>query len=381
MRILHLITKLGLGGAETQLLVLAQAMHAQGHDIRVVTLIPGGENAQRLRKAGIQLDDLGMRRGLPTPWGIFRLVRLLRAWRPDVVQSWLYHADLVATIAAHFASVPALLWNLRCSVLDPGDHSRLLFLIIRLLARLSGYPDCIISNSAAGRQFHRQMGYSPQRWQVIPNAIYTDRYKPSEKARLDLRSELGVPEDALLVALVARFHPMKDHRCFLQAVAPIAALQPKLHVVLVGQGMDVANSALGSLLADTGLQGQVHLLGARTDMPLLQAAWDIAVSASYSEGFSNTIAEAMACGVPCVSTAVGDAQLLLGDTGRLVPAKEPLAMQKALQELLQLSPVQRRTMGMAARRRIETEFSPGKMVARYLMTYRELQAQSNKCSV
>lgn len=374
MRILHLITRLGLGGAESQLLVLALAMRDQGHEIRVVTLVPGGENAEKLRRAGIQVDDLGMRQGRPMPWALIRLLRLLWKWRPDILQSWLYHADFLATLASYFSRVPVLSWNLRCSVLDPGDHSRLLFMIIRQLARWSGYPDCIISNSIAGREFHRQMGYAPRCWQVIPNAIDTEKYQPSMQARQKLRSELGVPEDALLIALVARFHPMKDHGCFLRAVAPILAEHAKLQVVLAGPDVDRETPELATLLENTGLDGhkRVHLLGARTDMPALQAAWDIAVSASYSEGFSNTIAEAMACGVPCVSTAVGDAQLLLGDTGRLVPAKDPPAMQKAMQELLQLPPERRQALGKAARKRITTEFSREQVVQRYLMTYREL---------
>ncbi len=376
MRILHLITRLGLGGAEAQLLALATAMREQGHEIRVVTLIPGGENAARLRNAGIQLDDLGMRRGLPTPWAIFRLLRLLREWRPDVLQSWLYHADLVATVASTFHRVPVLLWNLRCSVLEPRDHSRMLFMIIHLLARWSGIPDCIIANSSAGRDFHEQMGYSPRCWQVIPNAIDTLKYKPSEQARHEVREELGLPDGALLIALVARFHPMKDHECFLRAAAPLMADHAGLNIVLVGPDIEPENSMLTGLLQKAGLQDRVHLLGSRTDMPRLQAAWDIAVSASYSEGFSNTIAEAMACGVPCVSTTVGDAELLLGDTGRLVPPRDPAAMHNALKELLQLSGEQRKTLAAAARQRICAGFTVHKVVERYLTTYRRLLQQA-----
>jgi len=371
MRILHLITKLGLGGAEAQLVELAVAMRKQGHEVRVVTLIPGGENAKRLRDAKIQLDDLGMHRGVPTLCAIFRLAQLLREWRPDVLQSWLYHADLLATIVTPFAKSTALVWNVRCSVLDPCDHSRFLFMIIRQLARWSKYPVAVVTNSSSGREFHDQIGYRPRRWHVIPNAIDTEKYRPSDSARDEVRAELGLRKDTLLIALVARFHPMKDHRSFLTAVKPIMDEYPDVHVALVGPGIELGNPELARLIVDADFQDRLHLLGSRIDMPRLQAAWDIAVSASYSEGFSNTIAEAMACGVPCVSTEAGDAALLLGNTGRLVPLRDSEAMGIAVRELLGLSIKERRALGVAARRRIEMEFGLSRVVEHYLQIYRD----------
>lgn len=369
MRILHLITSLGIGGAESQLTALAISMRDAGHEVRVLSLLPGGENTVRLRNAGVVVEDLGIRQGLPLLSALWRLIRILRSWQPQIVQSWLYHADVLATMANRLARGRALVWNLRCSTLDPRDHSRLLFLLIRLLARWSQSPDAVIVNSMAGREFHTDIGYRPRCWYVIPNAIDITRYSPSDQARVDLRAELGLDADALVIGMVARYHPMKDHHSFLSSLRPVVAAQPTVQVVLVGPGIDEGNTELHKLIDQAGLSARVHLLGARTDMPRLQAAWDVAVSASYSEGFSNTIAEAMACGVPCVCTVVGDAAVLVGDTGRLVPASDPAAMGAALCELLAMPGEQRWALGAAARRRIETEYSLPEVTKKYLATY------------
>lgn len=381
MRVFHLITALDIGGAETQLATLAVEMRRQGHEVLVASLIPGGYTAQRLRDAGIPVDDLGVHGGFSSLASLFRLVRMIQSWKPDVVQSWLYHADLLATIARLFCRDATHAWNVRCAELDPEDHSRMLFIIRRALALLSGTPDAVVANSTAGRQAHERIGYRPTRWEVIPNAINADMYRPTPETRSSVRDELGVPDGVKLVALVARFHPMKDHGSFLAAATQVGARHGDAHFVLVGPGLEKNNSALAEMLRESGLDGRIHLLGARGDMARLQASWDVAVCSSYSEGFSNAIAEAMSCEVPCVSTDVGDAHLLMGNTGLIVTAKQPRELADAIDAVLSLSASERQAMGAAARERIIKNFSLSSVTARYLALYRELLAGARTVGV
>lgn len=378
MRILHLITSLDLGGAEAQLVTLATAMQRLGHVVEVVSLMPGGHNADRLRAAGVPVFDLDMRRGIPAPGAILRLLRVLRRFQPEVLQSWLYHADLLALLATAFHRRTALVWNLRCSHLELRDHGHVLFAVIRLLACLSRRPQAVVANSASGKKFHVDMGYRPLNWEIIPNALDTETFCPSERARGDVRAELGLSGSTPLVGLVARYHPMKDHVTFLNAAALAAKMCSETHFVLVGPGVTRDNSLLIEAVRELEIEECVHLLGGRTDIARLQAAWDVAVCSSYSEGFPNVLGEAMSCGVPCISTDVGDARLLLGDTGEIVPPRQAEALAAGIGRLLDLDRAERRILGERARQRVLDNFSTGVAVERYLNLYHRHSARGEK---
>lgn len=371
MRILHVITSLGRGGAETQLRVIAVASRDAGYEVKVVSLLSGGENAELLREAGIDVEDLGMKRGVPTLGALLKLVRIMRQWQPDIVHGWLYYAELMLSVARLFAFRPAMFWNVRCSVLDPNDHPKLLFFIIKLLARWSEYPKGIVVNSQAGIDFHVGLGYQRENWCYIPNAIDTDKFAPSEKKRSEVRGELAITDDTLVVALVARFHAMKDHQGFVASLPYIFENVENVKVVMVGDGVDQENAELLNWIEATDLPSdKVLLLGGRGDVDRLQASWDVAVSSSYSEGFSNTVAEAMSSGVPCVTTDVGDAAWLVGNTGIVVPARNPRALADAVVTMLQNPPSVKDKLGKSARQRILDNYSVTAVVQRYIDIYK-----------
>ena len=342
----------------------------------VISLTDEGQLGQQMQAMGVAVHKLGMKRGRIDPRALTRLIKLLKMLEPTIVQSWLYHADLLSTVATRFAGSPRLVWNLRCAEVDMSQYSRLSKWVFALLSRLSGFPDGIIVNSHAGRLVHERLGYHPASWHLIPNGFDLDLYRPDRDANSRLKVELGLPERAILVGLVARFDPMKDHRTFLAAAEMIHAASPEVQFVLCGRGVDKTNEWLAQHIKQNRLHGIVHLLGYREDIPYIMAGLDIACSASIGEGFSNTIGEAMACGVPCVVTDVGDSARIVGDTGRIVPSKDPGAIANACMELIQLGEEGRHTMGERARARIEQHFDIHSVVARYEELYASLANRS-----
>jgi glycosyltransferase involved in cell wall biosynthesis len=243
----------------------------------------------------------------------------------------------------------------------------------RACALLSGrLPARIVFCSQAAVCIHEELGYDTERAEVIPNGFDLERVKPDPAAPASVREELGVPADALLIGMAARFHPYKDHRNFLRAAAQLLRKVPEVQFLLCGMNIDWQNAQLAAWIEEEGLLGCVHLLGARRDVPRLFAAMDIATTSSLSEAFPIAIGEAMACGTPCVVTDVGDSALIVGDTGHVVPPGNPQALAQAWGKLIEAGPKMRRCLGMAARRRIQQHFALPSIVERYQAVYSEL---------
>ena len=341
----------------------------------VISLTHGGAVAERITDLGIPVENLGMRPGSPNPLGMLRLYRILRREKPDVLQTWLYHSDLLGLIAGRLARVPATTWNIRCSTTDDRYITGLSGQVVRLLAWLSAKPDTIIVNSEAGRKIHEGLGYRPRRWDVIPNGFDLDRFRPDVKARTEICNKLGIPSDVPLIGLMARFDPLKDHTTFLRAAAKLLASTPDTHFVLVGAGVDGDNPELTGVIDALGISASVHLLGERPDAAKITAAFDIATCSSTGEGFPNIIGEAMACGVPVVTTDVGDARLIVGDTGIVVAVSNPDALAKGWQSVLDKKSDGIAEMGKRARARISELYDINGIAERYAAIYRGLAPQ------
>lgn len=362
MRVLHVITGLGQGGAETMLAKLIEALPGIAHV--VVPLTRDLALAPRLQAAGAALEPIGMKTPFAVSGAVARLARLIRRLRPDVIQSWLYHADLAATLARGAARSRApLVWSLRCSDMDLARYATTTRIVLHTLTRLSSVPAVVASNSEAGLAWHRRLGYRPRRSTVIPNGFDTDRFRPDPAARARLLAMLGWPEETVVVGLVARVDPMKDHAGFLDA---LARTQPALRAVLVGRGTE-------TLAIPPALAGRVAPLGAREDIPALTAGFDIACLASrFGEGFPNVLGEAMACGVPCVATDVGDAAAIVDGAGIVVRPGDPSALAEGLAGLAALPETERRALGMSGRARVLAEFSLPAVASRYAALWREV---------
>lgn len=355
---MHVITGLGTGGAERMLERLVRAPRDNPLEFVVVSLTPGGAVAESLTHAGVPVRDLGMRRGFPDVRAVFRLARLIREWKPDAVQSWLYAADTVATLALLLSGRrrrTRLFWNVRCSSMEGAERGIAQKMALGMCVILSRLPDAVVANSQAGRQFHWRRGYRPKKFLVIPNGIDTSVFRPDADARVELRGELAIPEDAPVAAMIARVDPVKDHGTFLAALEKC----PDVVGLAAGEGTEKL----------PGLSN-LRRLGARADVPRILAASDLLVSTSISEGFPNAILEGLACGLPVVATDAGDSALLVGDCGEIVPVRDPSALAAGIGRLLSLPPGERQALSKAARSRAVERFSLARMAAAFDALYR-----------
>lgn len=373
MKVLHLITGLGTGGAEMMLYKLLSHMDRGDFQNQVISMTECGEMAPKIEALQVPVTSLGMSRGMPSPPAVARLARRMREARPDVVQTWMYHADLMGGLAARLAGGPPVIWNIRNSALERYALGRRTLWTVTMCARLSrSLPTRIVCCSESAARGHADFGYAADKIVVIRNGFALDAYRPDEAARASVRREMGVPEDAPLIGLVARLDPAKDHANFLQAAGLLRESHPRAHYLLCGKGVTGDNPALVEGVAAAGIEDRCHLLGLRWDIPRLTAALDIAASSSAGEAFPNAVGEAMACGIPCAVTDVGDSALLVGDTGRIVPPRDPQALAGAWEELLRMGQDGRRRLGALARQRVETKFDIRSVALCYEGLYEEV---------
>ncbi len=368
LKVLHVITSLSLGGAESMLYKLLSRLDKSRFASDVVSLAPVGSVGARISGLGIAVESLGMKRGLPSPVALGRLGKVLRTVRPDIVQGWMYHGNVAAWLgrATHAGARP-LICSIRHSLADLGGEKRTTRWMIRLGARVSRSSTAVVYNSEAAARQHEALGYVKDRTVVIPNGFDVETFRPDDGARASLRKELRLGPDTVLIGLIGRYHPVKNHADFLRAGGFLKNTQA--HFVLAGTGVDPRNVELTGQIRAAGLQDRVHLLGERDDMPNVHAALDIATSASTTEAFPNVIGEAMACGVPCVVTDVGDSAAVVGDTGVVAPPKDPERLAGGWDRLLSVSREERTQLGRRARQRIEEHYSLASVVQQYERLY------------
>lgn len=375
--LVHVITSLGTGGAEAMLDKLTARLPREG--VVVVCLTENGPIGERIAARGVPVVALGLGRGQRGIAALLRLLRDLRRQRPRIVQTWLYHADLIGGLVARAAGVRRIVWNVRNSGAALDRLSARTRLIVRLNAWLSHWiPQRILCCSETARRNHIALGYAADKMVVIPNGFDIDRFAPSADARAAVRHELGLAEDTLLVGLVARFDPQKNHRGFVAVARAVHHARPEVAFVLVGRGIDAGNDTLARWIDEAGIASRVHLLGERADVARLTAALDVAVNTSLGEGFPNTVGEAMACGVPCVVTDVGDSADIVGLTGRSVPAHDMPAFARQVLDLLALPVDERVRLGQSARRRVAERYEIDTVVARYRDFYADLLERESR---
>ncbi len=377
MKILHVISGLETGGAELFLERLLQTMDASEFEPAVVSLEEIGPVGRRLQHRGIAVHALGA--GF-SPTGIAAILKIRQVtcrFAPDLIQGWLYHGNLGASLARRVAGLRCpVVWNVRHSLDGWRDESIGLRALIRLGGMWSGSAARIVFNSGVAARQHEQFGYPKVKAVIIPNGFDCERFHPDAALRLVTRRELGFDSQAIVIGMVARYHAIKDHETFLRAAHILLEQVPRAHVMLVGKDAEQRNPILRRLPEKPGLTERVLALGEREDIPALMNAMDICVSSSRAEGFPNAVGEAMACGVPCVVTDVGASAELVGDTGRVVPPRVPESLAVALLELVRAGDVGRKQLGVAAHERILRHYERGAIMHRYAEFYRGVSAQA-----
>lgn len=374
LRIVHAITGLAAGGAEISLYRLLERIDPTRFESQVVSLTKDGPVGKKIRALGVPVSVLGMPRGVPDPVRWWRFSRWLRREAPHALQTWMYHADLIGGIAARLAGRIPVSWGLRQSNLVPGSSRRTTIWTAKACARLSrGLPTRIVCCSEATRAVHTELGYDATKLVVIDNGYDTQALQPDPAARASARAELGISEETPLVGLVARRDPQKNHAGFFDAARKLGARLPEAHFVLCGEGMEISSPTVARWVDTAGLGTRCHLLGRRDDIGRWNAALDVATCCStYGEGFPNVVAEAMACGTPCVVTDVGDAARIVDTLGKVVPPGDAEALASAWYDLLTRPTEDRQELSRAVRQRIVENFSIESTVAKYEKLYTEI---------
>ena len=360
IKVAFLIRSLETGGTERQLATLLPRLAKDRFDVTVFTFYDGGPFAQTLAANNIRVVSLN-KRGRWDLLMIRRLVAELKRHRPAILHSYLVEPNVVASFIKPFLPDTKVVWGLRASEMDLSKSDWFTRKNFKLQISRSSRADLAIFNSNAGRDYHERLGFRARQTVVIYPGIEADEFKPDPELRLRSRKDWWPNNDIVIVGLVGRLDPVKDHQTFLKAAAVLAVERPDCRFVCVGAGSGEYAAGLRRLGEDLGVADRLIWAGNRADMASVYNAFDIVCCSSLSEGFPNAVGEAMACDVPCVVTDVGDSAMLVGDTGVVIAPRDPQALAGGMKKCLNLM----RTGSLPGpRRRIVENFAVGRLVAR-----------------
>ena len=373
MRIVHIITGLGDGGAEHTLFKICKYDNINKHI--VISLKGPGKYFSLLNKLGIKVYCLNIK--FFSINRFFFLIKLLSDLKPNVVQTWLVHADFLGGITARLAGIKNIIWNIRYSNFEIGKAKLTTILIIKILAKLSLFiPRSIIINSKRAKKIFTIEGYDKKKLKFIPNGFDLSILKPQKFQKISFKKKLKIKKLLPLIGNVARYDKKKDHLNLLSALSLIRAKNVNFCCTLVGSNIDKNNLSLVSEIKRLKLSNSVKLLGQSDNILQVMNGLDIFVqSSSYGEGFPNVVAESMACGTPCVVTDVGDAGLIVGKTGWIVPPNNPNNLAKAIEKALnEMGSKNWNKRCYKTRLRIKENFNISKMLQSYNEVWSKTQS-------
>lgn len=372
MRLIFIITGLRTGGAELVLLNLLRHLDRSRYQPIVVSLLDEGDLGPAIRELDIPLTCLELSRPSKLLPSLTALIRLIRESRPDLIHGWMYHANLLALLARMFAkdSVPVL-FSIHNALVDWPNEKPLTRWIIRLNGLVSRFANKVLYVSETSAEDHWTVGFSRENSLIIPNGFDCELFAPEPADRAEMRKSLGITDQEIVIGLIARYHPVKDHAGFLAAAARVAYTHPDVRFLLCGGWIDNQNQKLMDLIALGNLQGRVRLLGNRNDINRVLRGLDILALSSKSEASPGVVCEAMATGLPCVTTNVGACAEIIGPTGWLAEPGDPASLADALDQAIQAGPESRAQLGRAARTRIIDRYGMSAMIGRYEALYQQ----------
>lgn len=373
MKVLFAITNLSTGGAETVLFNLLENIDRKRFQPIVISLVGPGEFGPKIQALGIPVVTLNMGRRFPSPKIIFRLIKLLLNIKPDVIHTWMYHADLIVGLAARLIGHKKIIWGVHHSNLSAAANKRSTLLVVKACALLSHHlPSKIQMCSHFAMDIHKKIGYATEKLQVIPNGFNLSKFAPSPVARSSIRRQLNLPPDTPLVGLIARFDPLKNHLGFVEAAAIVNKYMPAIHFLLAGTGVDDSNTELKDAIKMKNLVGHIHLLGRRDDVPRLMASLDVLALSSNGESFGNVLCEAMACEVPCVTTDSGGPAEVVGNTGVVVEVGDMNGLAQGILDILSLPGEHKAAIGLSARDRVAKNYEISEVTKMYENLYEQV---------
>lgn len=352
--------------------LLKKNLSSSGNQHFVVALIGKGTIGPEIEALGTPVVNLNIcnYRINKLLIGLCKLVILVREYNPNIIQGWMYHGNLAALVSARISRCKAsVIWNVRHSIHHLKNEKAMTSYIIYMGAKLSSMVFSIIYNSKVSSKQHKSVGFDDKKSIIIPNGFDCEVFRPDQKKRTIMRKKLGIGDDEFVVGHAARYHPIKDHVSFLKAAGIITDRGYVARFVLAGRNVDRENLTLLQFTENIGLRNRVNFVGEQKDMPAVMNALDIFTLSSTSEAFPNVIGEAMACGIPCVATNVGDVAYIVGNTGRVVPPVDPEALATAWQEMIDMGEGARKALGEKARQRIRSKFSLEAVVVAYENLY------------
>ena len=374
MKIVYLTTGLNMGGAEVMLYNLLSNIDRDRFEPTVISLMDKGVFGEQIEELGIPVHSAGMLVGKPSLSSAKKVIDLIKQAQPDLIQGWMYHGNLAAQFFNFVSGKKTpVLWSIHHSLHDLPSEKPLTQAIIRFGSWSSKYISKVAYVSEKSKGQHQKLGYSHSNGCIVPNGFDISKFQPSAEVRQKFRQELGIADDTFLIGSLARYHPMKDHANLLRAAKILLEQSPDTKFVLIGTNVDHENSGLTDLIAELGIKDSVYLLGQRRDIPEITPALDILTSSSaFGEAFPLVIGEAMACGIPCVVTDIGDSGWIVGDTGKAVPPKNPKALAQGWQEMIDLDYAARAEKSAAARNRIVEKFALDSIVNQYENIYQSV---------
>lgn len=329
MKVIHVITGLNDGGAEAVLYHLCT--HDRSYNYTVVSLMDEGKYGLLLESYNLDVHYLNMPAGKITFSGLCQLFKLINELKPDVVQTWMYHADLIGGVIARLAGSRNVVWGLHHTVLIRKESKRSTILVAKINALLSKFiPKKIIYCAHKSKEAHESIGYNAKIGYVVENGYDITKFIPNNIVGYELRSEINICRDVFVIGHVGRFNALKDYPNLISALALVEKVKPNVKFVFVGSNISLENQELINLISKHNLQNIPLLMGKRDDISSVMNCYDLFVLSSSSEAFPNVLNEAMACGTPCVTTDVGDAAFIVGDTGWVVPPKNSQKLADAI---------------------------------------------------
>lgn len=334
MRITFLTRSLEIGGAERQLVILTKGLRKLGHDISIVTFYPNGALEKELKDSNVRIDSIRKKGRWDILLFFFKLKNRLQKNNPQILHSYLTIPNILSIVLKLFLKKTKIVWGVRAAYVDFSNYDWLTKFSYKLECLFSKFVDLIIVNSISGKIYATKNGFPEEKVKVIQNGVNLRKFYPSIELRHEFRKELNIREDRILIGLVGRIDPIKDHPTFLRAAGIFSQSNKNVDYICIGDGPNERKEYLHQLSKELGLKDRVFWLEQWPNMCAVYNALDLLTLTSTGEGFPNVLIEAMACGKPCVATNVGDVKFIIDNLGVVVPPSNPQKLVEAWETLI-----------------------------------------------